>query len=308
MKAFIAAGCQFTIKPMDVEKNIEKALEFLKRAVKRHNAELVVFPETITTGFTPIRRETQKATIEALWNAVSDVPGLVTEPIQEAAAKLGVHVVWPTYRRGPEKDIVYNSCMVIDDNGEIAGDIYDKTHPFPTERKEGGGWTTVGDRAVVVDTKLAKIGLTICYDGDFPDLATVETLMGAEVIVRPSALLRTYDVWQFVNQARAYDNHVYYLAVNSVGLDASGNNFFGSSMFVDPTGWKLAQARGTDEIISAELNPDPIRYVSHGTKSPMIFDHVEDRNVGVYRDWILKEGTCAFEPAKRIPYKKKAQG
>ncbi|MDN5335466.1 MAG: hypothetical protein PWR02_492 [Synergistales bacterium] len=308
MKAFIAAGCQFTIKPMDVEKNIEKALEFLKRAVKRHNAELVVFPETITTGFTPIKRETQKATIEALWNAVSDVPGPVTEPIQEAAAKLGVHVVWPTYRRGPEKDIVYNSCMVIDDNGEIAGDIYDKTHPFPTERKEGGGWTTVGDRAVVVDTKLAKIGLTICYDGDFPDLATVETLMGAEVIVRPSALLRTYDVWQFVNQARAYDNHVYYLAVNSVGLDASGNSFFGSSMFVDPTGWKLAQARGTDEIISAELNPDPIRYVSHGTKSPMIFDHVEDRNVGVYRDWILKEGTCAFEPAKRIPYKKKAQG
>jgi len=308
MKAFIAAGCQFTITPMNVEKNIEKALEFLKRAVKRYNAELVVFPETITTGFTPIRHKTQKATIEALWNAVSDVPGPVTEPVQEAAAKLGVHVVWPTYRRGPEKDIVYNSCMVIDDNGEIAGDIYDKTHPFPTERKEGGGWTTVGDRAVVVDTKLAKIGLTICYDGDFPDLATVETLMGAEVIVRPSALLRTYDVWQFVNQARAYDNHVYYLAVNSVGLDASGNSFFGSSMFVDPTGWKLAQARGTDEIISAELNPDPIRYVSHGTKSPMIFDHVEDRNVGVYRDWILKEGTCAFEPAKRIPYKKKAQG
>ncbi|AER67328.1 Nitrilase/cyanide hydratase and apolipoprotein N-acyltransferase [Thermovirga lienii DSM 17291] len=306
MKEFIVAGCQFTIKPMDVKANIEKALVFLEKAVKEHEADLVVFPETITTGFTPLPKATQEETIESLWEAVSDVPGPITEPIQEAAAKLGVHVVWPTYRRGPSKDIVYNSCMVIDDNGNIVGDIYDKTHPFPTERKEGGGWTTAGDKPVVVETKFAKIGLTICYDGDFPDLATTETLMGAEVIVRPSALLRTYDIWQFVNQARAYDNHVYYVAINSVGVDGSGNSFFGSSMIIDPTGWKLAQARGNDEIISAKLDPDPIKYVSHGTKSPMIFDHIEDRNVGVYKDWILKEGKCPFEPAKRIPYKKKS--
>jgi beta-ureidopropionase len=301
MKEMVVAGCQFSIVPMDVEGNIAKALTFLEKAVHEHKADLVVFPETITTGFTPLPKGNQIETIASLWEAVSEVPGKVTAPIQEAAARLGVHVVWATYRRGPEKDVVYNSAMVIDDRGEICGQIYDKTHPFPTERKEGGGWTTAGKEPVVVETKLGRIGLTICYDGDFPELARVETLNGAEIIVRPSALLRTYDIWQFVNQARAYDNHVYYVAVNSVGPDGSGNSFFGSSMIIDPTGWKLAQARGCDEIISARLNPDPIKFVSMGTRSPMIFDHVEDRNVGAYRD-ILKEGRCAFEPSKRIPY------
>nr|HPI98821.1 carbon-nitrogen hydrolase family protein [Synergistales bacterium] len=286
------------------EANIKKSLLFLERAVQEHGAELVVFPETITTGFTPFKLATQKETIESLWDAVDVLPGKCTEPIQEAAAKYGVHVIWSTYSRGPDKDIVYNSSMVIDDNGDIRGEVYNKTHPFPTERKEGGGWTTAGKQAVVVDTKLGKIGLTICYDGDFPELARVETLMGAEIIMRPSALLRAYDIWQFVNQARAYDNHVYYIAVNSVAQDASGANFFGGSMIIDPTGWKLAQCRGGDEIMSARLNPDPIKYVTYGTREPMIFDHVEDRNVGVYKDWILKEGQCAFEPSKRIPYKR----
>jgi len=303
MKEIVVAGCQFSITPMDVEANIEKSLVYLEKAVKEHGADLVLFPESITTGFTPIKQATQKETIESLWEAVSEIPGKVTKPIQEAAAKYGVHVVWSTYSRGPEKDIVLNSSMLIDDNGEILGDVYHKTHPFPTERKEGGGWTTAGSKPVVVDTKLGKIGLTVCYDGDFPELARVETLMGAEIIMRPSALLRSYDIWQFVNQARAYDNHVYYVAVNSVAPDASGSSFFGGSMIVDPTGWKLAQCRGGDEIMSAKLNPDPIKYVTYGTKEPMIFDHVEDRNVGSY-EGIMKEGKCAFEPSKRVPYKR----
>ncbi len=153
----------------------------------------------------------------------------------------------------------------------------------------------------MVDTKLGRIGFTICDDGDFPELARVETLNGAEIIVRPSALLRIFDIWQFVNQPRPYDNHVYYVAINFVGPDDSGNSFFWSAMIIGPTGWKLAQARGRDEIVSTRLNLDPIRYVSMGTHAPMTFDHVEDRNVVSYRD-ILKERRCAFEPSKRIPY------
>jgi predicted amidohydrolase len=211
-------------------------------------------------------------------------------------------VVYTTYERGENEDTVYNTAILINDEGKIIGK-YRKTHPFPTERKEGGGWTTPGDKADVFDTKLGKIGMIICYDGDFPELCRVEAIKGAEIIVRPSALLRSYDIWQFVNQARAYDNHVYFIAVNSVGSDAGGSYYFGSSMIIDPTGWKLAQARGCDEIISAKLNPDPIKYVSHGTKSPMIFDHLEDRNINVYKE-ILTEAKSPFEPSKRIPYKR----
>jgi len=304
MKSFVVAGCQFAVTPMDVEANIRKAIVFLERAVYEHGADLVVFPEAITTGFTPPPKPTKEETVAALWEAVDVIPGKTTIPIQEAAKKYGVSVIWPTYSRGNENDIVYNSVMVIGNDGEILGDVYHKTHPFPTERKEGGGWTTAGNKAVVVETPFAKIGLSLCYDGDFPEFSIVETLMGAEVIVRPSSLLRSYNVWAFTNFARAYDSHVYYIAVNAVGQDASGNNFFGSSMIIDPTGWLLAQASGNEEIVSARLDPDPMRFHAHGTRTPMLFDHMEDRNLEVYRKWILKEGKAPFEPSRRIPYRR----
>ena len=76
--------------------------------------------------------------------------------------------------------------------------------------------------------------MTICYDGDFPELYRAEAIMGAEVICRPSALLRSFEIWELTNRARAYDNHVYIVACNAVGPDAGGNYYFGHSMIVDP--------------------------------------------------------------------------
>lgn len=296
MKEFIVAGVQLSIIPNDVEANLNKCGAWLQRAVEEHQADLIVFQETVTTGFTP------NIAVEDLYDLVDHIPGRTTQLLQELAKKFGVHVVFGTYERGPERPVVYNSSVLIDDKGEVIG-VYRKTHPFPTERLEGGGWCTPGDEAVVVDTKLGKIGMIICYDGDFPELSRVLALQGAEIITRPSALMRSFDIWDLTTRARAYDNHVYMVAVNSVGPDAGGNYYFGNSMIVDPTAWKLAQARGGDEIISARLSPDPLRYVTTGSTSPMIFDHIEDRNVKVYQS-ILQEGQSAFEPSKRIPYKR----
>jgi predicted amidohydrolase len=301
MEQIVVAGCQFSVKPMDIESNITKSLVFLERAVIEHGADLVVFPETITTGFLPFQDIEPGEALEKLWETVDVIPGKCTERIQEAASQLGVHVIWTTYSRGEREGVIHNSAVVIADDGTIKGNVYHKTHPFPEERFEGGGWTTAGMKPEVVDTRLAKIGLTICYDGDFPELARVEALQGAEIICRPSAFLRSFDVWEFTNKARAYDNHVYYVAVNAVGSGPVG--YFGNSMIIDPTGWKLAQARGCDEIVSATLNPDPIKFMSCGTKSPMTFDHLEDRNVQTY-EGILKEGKSNFEPARRIRYRR----
>ncbi|MFZ5351241.1 MAG: carbon-nitrogen hydrolase family protein [Bacillota bacterium] len=296
MKNFIASAIQIAVKPNDVKYNTEKVCHWMELARREHEAELVVFPETVTTGFTP------NMPVEEFYDIIGSVPGYETEEVSKAAKKLGVHVVLPMYEKGVEKNTIYNSSVLIDDNGDILG-IYRKTHPFPTERKEGGGWTTPGTEAPVIDTRLGKIGMIICYDGDFPELSRVLALNGAEIITRPAALLRSYDIWELTNLARAYDNHVYMIAVNSIGPDAGNYYYFGNSMIVSPIAQKLAQARGTEEIISVRLDPDPIRHVTYGAKTPMIFDHIEDRNVGVYKD-ILKEGRCAFEPAKRIPYKK----
>ena len=152
----------------------------------------------------------------------------------------------------------------------------------------------------MIETPLANIGLTICYDGDFPELYRAEAIMGAEVIIRPSALLRSFEIWELTNRARAYDNHVYIIGCNCLGPDAGGNYYSGHSMIVSPIAQKLAQARGTEEVCFAELDPDPIKRISYGVASPMIFDHLRDRNLAAYQN-ILTPAQSRFEPAKRNP-------
>jgi len=293
MKEFVAACVQIAVTPNDVPANVEKGVVWLEQAVREYDAELIVFPETVTTSFVTGME------IEELWDLVDVVPGRITRDIQAAAKSLGVHVVWPSYRRGPERGTIYNSSILIGPDGEIIG-IYDKTHPFPLERRDCGGWVTVGNRADVYETALGTIGMIICYDGDFPELSRLLAVKGAEIIVRPSALLRSFDIWHITNAARAYDNHVYMVATNSVGPDAGGNYYFGHSMIVNPIAWRLAQARGGEEIIASRLDPDPLRYVTWGSKSPQVFDHLEDRNLELYEE-ILKQARSRFKLGKRIP-------
>lgn len=300
MKKFVAACAQIAIKPNAVQENLQKVEAWLERAVRENSADLVLFPETVTTGFTP------GMLAEELWDVMDTIPGATTEPIQRAARSLDVHVVLPTYERGPERGVVYNSAALIGPDGEIIG-TYRKTHLFPTERLAGGGpstglrtgWSTPGTEAPVFETELGTIGIIICYDGDFPELARVLAIKGAEVIVRPSALLRSFEIWEVTNKARAYDNHVYMVACNAVGPDAGENYFFGHSMIVSPIAQTLALARGTEEIIAVELDPDPIKRVTYGAESPMIFDHLQDRNLAVY-EGILTPARSRFEPARRI--------
>jgi predicted amidohydrolase len=293
MKEFTAACVQIAITPNDVQANVTKGLAWLEKAVEEYQAELIVFPESVTTGY-----ETGLSP-EALWDLVDEAPGHITRDIQAAARDMGVYVVWPSYRRGTERGEVYNSAILIGPDGEIIG-IYDKTHPAPWERRDGGGWTTVGKRADVFQTPLGNIGMILCYDGDFPELSRLLAVKGAEIIVRASALQRSYDIWYITNAARAYDNHVYVVASNLVGPDACSNYGFGHSMIINPIAWRLAQARGSEEIIAAKLDPDPLRYITWGSKSPQTFDHLEDRNLELYEE-ILKEARSRFELGKHFP-------
>jgi len=295
MKEFTAACVQISVTPNKPQENIKKSLVWLKKAIDEHKADLIVFPETVTTGFDTCLSP------EDLWELIDDVPGRWTEEIQAAAKQYGVHVVWPTYRRAEEKGRIFNASILIGPDGKIIG-IYDKTHPFPGERRDSGGWTEVGTSAEVYETELGNIGMIICYDGDFPELSRLLAVKGAEIIVRPSALLRSYDIWYITNCARAYDNHVYMVSTNMIGPDAANNYYFGHSMIVNPIAWRLAQARGTEEIISAKLDPDPLKYITWGSKSMQPFDHLEDRNLALYEE-ILKEARSKFEPGKRYPRK-----
>lgn len=294
MQPFIAAAVQHAIVPMDVEKNLSRAYSLLRQCVNECQARLIVLPESFTTGFTPV------GTIDDLYEAVDTIPGRLTNLGIEWAREFNAYLVFPTYERGPTRGVIYNSAALLGPEGLLG--VYRKTHPFVSERLEAGGWTTPGNSAFCAATALGKIGIVICYDGDFPELARATTLRGAEIICRPSAFMRTFDHWELTNRARAYDNHVYWIATNTVGADASGAYFFGGSQIIHPTGAKLAQARASEEYCWAQLDPDPLRRVLPGLSAPQVFDHVQDRNLLSY-EGILAPGQSPFEPSKRVPYR-----
>ena len=138
---------------------------------------------------------------------------------------------------------------------------------------------TPGDEAVVVETPLAKIGLIICFDGDYPELARIEAVLGAEVICRPSALLRSADIWELTNRARAYDNHVFVVGANATGIDPAGVIYFGNSMIVTPIAEVVARAASHEGWVSARLDPaTAMASLTPGSNMPQRFDHLADRN------------------------------
>jgi predicted amidohydrolase len=194
MRAFTVAAVQIAPLPGpltagSVAANCAKGADWLRRCVSATGADLVVLPETASTGFIT------GISAEELWDVVSEVPGPVTEPIQAAARDLGVHVVWGTYERGARRGVVHNAAVLIGPSGDVLG-VYRKTHPFAGERCDQGGWVTAGDEVCVVDTELGRIGMIICFDGDYPELSRITAVRGRRAhreAVRPAA---QRDLWE----------------------------------------------------------------------------------------------------------------
>jgi predicted amidohydrolase len=274
-----------------VAANCTHAVQMVRDCVAATGAELVVLPESVTTGFTP------GVDVHTLWDLVSEIPGPVLDPFTAVATELGIHLVAGTYERGPSRGIVQNAAVVVGPSGEVLG-VYRKTHPFGGERADRGGWVTPGDDICVVETPLGRIGLIICFDGDYPELSRITAIMGAEIICRPSALLRSADLWELTNRARAYDNHVYMIGANATGIDPAGVIYFGNSMIVTPIAEVVARAASHECWVSARLDPaTAMSALTPGSSIPQSFDHLADRNLALirrYGDALLGEAATSF--------------
>jgi deaminated glutathione amidase len=296
VRAFTVAAVQ--VRPQHdrltaetIKANIDHAIDYVERCVEATEAELVVLPETVTTGFTP------GCSAEELWDVLGDPDGVTVRTFADACRRLGVHLVWGTYSRGDERGVVHNCAMLAGPSGEVLG-VYRKTHPFCTELRSRGGWVTPGSDTCVVTTELGQIGLMVCFDGDFPELARIMALQKAEVLARPSALLRSADIWELTNRARAYDNHVFVIGANAVGIDPGGVLYFGNSMIVTPTAEVLAWGSTHESWVSAHLDPSTaLTSLTPGSSVRQGFDHLAERNLGLLRrhaDTLLGEGATSF--------------
>jgi deaminated glutathione amidase len=280
-----------------IEGNICRALSLVRDCVAATGAELVVLPESVTTGFTP------GVGTPELFDLVSEIPGPVVEPFLHAAKDLGIYLVAGSYERGRRRGVVHNAAVLAGPSGDVLG-VYRKTHPFGGERADRGGWVTPGEDICVVDTPFGRVGLIICFDGDYPELSRITAIRGAEIICRPSALLRSADLWELTNRARAYDNHVYMIGANATGTDPAGVIYFGNSMIVTPIAEVVARAASHECWVSASLDPDAaLTSLTPGSSVPHSFDHLADRNLALIRrhaDALLGDAATTFRYGQAV--------
>jgi len=236
---------QINCSPGDVKANLEKITQ-LTQSAKKKGCEVIIFPEMADTGY-------EMATIKNSASTWEEEPFKI---IQQAAIKNNIRIVCGISER--IKDKIYNSIVVINEQGNLLGK-YQKTHlaaypPFNEHRI-----ITPGDSLAVIPIGGFKIGLMICYDLRFPEIARSLTLKGVDILVLCSAWpFPRLTHWETLIRARAIENQAYFIAANRVG-SVGRVNFCGSSRIVDPYGVVVSSASEIrEELIVGDLNKDTI--------------------------------------------------
>jgi len=211
-------------------------------AAAGQGASLVVFPECALSGYV------YDSAADAL-PAAETVPGETTEAVLEACRRHNLVAVVGLLER--EGETLYNSAFVAGPDGLVAN--YRKCHlpVLGIDRYVGSG-----DALPVIDLPFARIGLLICYDVRFPEAARSLALRGADILIVPTNWPEGAEsAPEFLTRARAWENRVFVIACNRVGIEA-GTRFIGRSQVVSPDGRFLAQADGESEtILTAEMDP-----------------------------------------------------
>lgn len=241
-----------------VEENRDTVAETLTDA-RSQGSDLVVFPELFLTGY-----------------HIGDAPADLTtdatralEEIRPLTEGLVVVLGMPTFDDGD----IYNSAVVLDD-GTVTG-TYHKTHLY-----EGGGEEEIfeaGSEFPTFDTSVGTLGVEICYDLEFPEVARQLTLNGAETLVSILANMRPcVRDQELFHGTRALENGRPHILCNRVG-DERGVDFFGNSGVVDHRGRRiLSVGADREETTSASISKQPDRTDAHdylGDRRGDIYDH-----------------------------------
>lgn len=160
-----------------------------------------------------------------------------------------------------DDDRLANRSFLIDPSGKIIA-RYDKLHMFDVEVGDGQSYKEsktykAGQNAVLANTSLANIGLTICYDVRFPSLYRALGQAGAQILACPAAFTRVTGEahWHTLLRARAIETGAFVIAPAQTGLHEDGRETFGHSVIISPWG-EIIGERPEDEpgILVAELD------------------------------------------------------
>ena len=246
MPTWTIAAVQTDVRIGDLTHNLAAIRTKLREAAGR-GAKLVVFPECALSGYCFTSKDEARPAAEPL-------PGPATAALADECRTLGVWAVVGLLERDGDK--LYNAAALVGPSGFVAG--YRKAH-LPCLGVDR--FTDRGDGPFAVhDLGGLRVGMTICYDGSFPEASRVLALQGADLIVLPTNYPPEAErTARLLVPARAMENRVYYAAVNRVGQER-GFRFIGLSRIADVTGDLLAASEDdTETILYAEIDPGRAR-------------------------------------------------
>lgn len=237
----------------DVERNLAEAERWIIAAAQQ-GAELVVLPENFS----------YLGSQDAERIAVAEEPGdgPAQSFLSEQARARAVWLLGGTIPIRDRNDRVRSRSHLIAPDGRCAV-FYDKIHLFdvsiPGQESESyleSATTTPGERVIVAETPLGRLGLAVCYDVRFPALFHRLGVLGMDVLLLPAAFTvptgRAH--WRALLQARAIESAVYVVAAAQWGEHAGGRRTYGHSMIVGPWGDALAVQEGGAGVVSADLD------------------------------------------------------
>lgn len=261
MRKVIVAATQMSCS-CNIDENIGKAEKLVREAASK-GAQIILLQELFETPYF-----CQKENFDYYKYAISLEDNKAVNHFKKLAKELAVVLPISFYER--RNNARYNSVAVIDADGEILG-VYRKTHIPDGPGYEEKFYFNPGDTGFKVwNTRYAKIGVGICWDQWFPESARCMALMGAELLMYPTAIgsepkepdIDSKNHWQICMQGHSAANVMPLIASNRVGAESDEDseiNFYGSSFITNQSGEKIAEADRTSEgVLTAEFDLDEI--------------------------------------------------
>ncbi|TLD40729.1 MAG: Aliphatic amidase AmiE [Candidatus Jettenia ecosi] len=226
------------------DENLDNAVA----GIKRTDADLVVLPELFNTGY-------QFTSKEEAFGLAEKVPeGQTTQALINLSREKHRYIVAGLSER--EGNYSYNSAILVGPNGFMG--CYRKLHLFHHEKL----WFEPGNGALnIYDIGLARIGIMICFDWFFPEVARSLALKGADIICHPANLVLPYCPQAMIT--RCVENRVFAITANRIGTEKRSEEmltFIGSSQILGTKGEILYRASSDrEESMVVEINPKNAR-------------------------------------------------
>jgi N-carbamoylputrescine amidase len=255
--------------------NEQKTIQFIENAAK-NGAQIICLQELFDAQYFP-----QTVDIQG-YKYAHIFPDDQTERLAAVARRLGVVLIVPQYEEAMP-GVYFNSVYVLDADGKWLGK-YRKTHIPDGPQYLEKYYFTPGDLGYpVFDTRFGRIGVAICWDEWFPEVARILALQGANILFYPSAIgsepdrpnYSSDEAWRTVIRAHGITNGVFVAAVNRVGQERD-MSFYGKSFVSDPFGEIICQAGGDDQILFADCDFSKIRELRE------LLHFLRDRRVDTY--------------------------